>query len=241
MKFEEQIMNIGYTDACHSGVVQVVILRMTYMSMVNYSYLIVDHINNRAVIVDPAWDIRKVDQALENTGTILSGILLTHSHPDHIHLAKPLSEKYDCPIWMSNEEIAYSGFWDQQLIGVDRTPWSVGQIQIEPLFTPGHTPGGMCYLIGNSLFTGDTLFAEGCGLCPDIKGAHNMYDSIEFLKKRISPETLIFPGHSYGRPPGQAFLQILKNNIYLQFKNKNDFTAYRLRKGQNQRSFFDFQ
>ncbi|WP_459212146.1 MBL fold metallo-hydrolase [Aquimarina rhabdastrellae] len=241
MKFEEAIMNIGYTDAYHSGVVQVVILRMTYMSIVNYSYLIVDHINNQAVIVDPAWDMRKVDQALKKTKTILSGILLTHSHPDHVHLARPLSRKYNCPIWMSNEEITYSGFYDQQLKGIDNTPWSVGQIQIEPLLTPGHTPGGMCYLIGNSLFTGDTLFAEGCGLCPDIKGAHSMYDSIEFLKKKIMPETLIFPGHSYGKSPGQIFSQILKNNIYLQFKNKNDFTAYRLRKGQNKLSFFDFQ
>ncbi|WP_106794046.1 MBL fold metallo-hydrolase [Aquimarina sp. Aq78] len=241
MKFENLIMDIGYTDTGYSGIVQVVILRMTYMSMVNYSYLVVDHINNQAIIVDPAWDMRKVEQALENTGTVLSGILLTHSHLDHIHLAKPLAEKYCCPIWMSNEEITYSGFHAPQLESIGTTPWSVGQIQIEPLFTPGHTPGGMCYLIGNSLFTGDTLFAEGCGLCFDMQGAHNMYESIKYLKKRIATDTLIFPGHSYGRPPGQVFSEVLKQNIYLQFKNKNDFTAYRLRKGQNKLNFFDFQ
>ncbi|WP_024772249.1 MBL fold metallo-hydrolase [Aquimarina macrocephali] len=241
MKFENLIMDIGYTDTGYSGIVQVVILRMTYMSMVNYSYLVVDHINNQAIIVDPAWDMRKVEQALENTETVLSGILLTHSHLDHIHLAKPLAEKYGCPIWMSNEEIRYSGFHAPQLEGVGTTPWSVGQIQIEPLFTPGHTPGGMCYLIGNSLFTGDTLFAEGCGLCFDMQGAHNMFESIEYLKKRIVSDTLIFPGHSYGRSPGQVFSEVLKQNIYLQFKNKNDFAAYRLRKGQNKLNFFDFQ
>ncbi|MBG6133268.1 hydroxyacylglutathione hydrolase [Aquimarina sp. EL_43] len=241
MKFENLIMNVGYTDTGYNGIVQVVILRMTHMSMVNYSYLVVDHINNQAVIVDPAWDIRKVEQALENTETVLSGILLTHSHLDHIHLAQPLAEKYSCPIWMSNEEIAYSGYYAPQLEGINITPWSVGQIQIEPLFTPGHTPGGMCYLIGNSLFSGDTLFAEGCGLCFDVQGAHKMFDSIEHLKKRIAPDTLIFPGHSYGRSPGQEFSQVLKHNIYLQFKNKNDFTAYRLRKGQNKLNFFDFQ
>ncbi len=234
-------MNVKHIDVGYSGVIQVVILRMTYMSMVNYSYMVLDYINNKAIIVDPAWDIEKIEQTLEDTETVLSGILLTHSHPDHIHLARPLAEKYHCPVWMSNEEIEDSGFSAPQLVGIDKTPWSVGQIQIEPIFTPGHTPGGMCYLIGNSLFTGDTLFIEGCGLCPDIESAHDMFESIEYLKNRLKPETLIFPGHSYGRPPGQTFSYVLKNNIYLQFNNKNDFTAYRLRKGQNKVSFFDFK
>ncbi|ELR72073.1 Hydroxyacylglutathione hydrolase [Fulvivirga imtechensis AK7] len=241
MKFEDSVMGINYIDAGYSGVIQVAVLRMTYVSMVNYSYLVVDHINNQAVIVDPAWDMEKVERALEDTGTILSGILLTHAHPDHTDLAKPLAAKYNCPIWMSNEEIAGSGFYAPQLVGIDTTPWPMGQIQIQPIFTPGHTPGGMCYLIGNSLFTGDTLFAEGCGLCPDVKAAHDMYASLEYLKSKLKPETRVFPGHSYGKQPGQEFSQILKDNIYLQFKNKNDFTAYRLRKGQNRLSFFDFR
>lgn len=241
MKFEDLERCIHYIDAGFRGVIQVAVLRMTYVSMVNYSYLIVDNITNQSVIVDPAWNMEKIDQALEDTGTTLSGILLTHAHPDHTDLARPLAEKHHCPVWMSNEEIADSGFYAPQLVGIDPRPWSVGQVQIQPILTPGHTPGGMCYLVGNNLFTGDTLFAEGCGLCPDMEAAHNMFESLEHLKSRLTPETLIFPGHSYGRQPGQKFSQVLKDNIYLQFKNKYDFTAYRLRKGQNRLSFFDFR
>lgn len=241
MKFEDLGMGINYIDAGYSGVIQVAVLRMTYVSMVNYSYLVIDNISNQAVVVDPAWNMEKIDQALEDSGTTLSGILLTHSHPDHTDLAKPLAVKYSCPIWMSNKEIADSGFYAPQLIGIDATPWSVGQIQIHPLITPGHTPGSICYLIGDNLFTGDTLFAEGCGFCPDMRAAHDMYESLERIKSRLKPETRIFPGHSYGKQPGQQFSLILRDNIYLQFKNKNDFTAYRLRKGQNKLSFFDFR
>lgn len=241
MKYDDLGTDINYTDTGYNEVVpQVVILRMSYKFIVNYSYLVVDYSSNQSVVVDPAWDMEKIETALACTQTRLSGILLTHSHPDHVHLAEPLAAKYHCPIWMSNEEIAFSGFNVQHLIGIDTMPWFVGKIKIQPILTPGHTPGSACYLIGKNLFAGDTLFAEGCGICPDIEAAYNMFTSLEHLKRRLEPETRVFPGHVYGKPPGQEFSEVLKNNIYLQFRNENDFAAYRLRKGQNKLSFFDF-
>jgi hydroxyacylglutathione hydrolase len=234
-------MDISYVGAESNQLVsEVVVLRMTYMSIVNYSYLVVDRVTNRSVIIDPAWDIEKIYAALTSTGTMLSGILLTHSHPDHIHLAEPLAAKYHCPVWMSHEEIAASRLNIQQLTGINMVPWSVGRIIIQPILTPGHTLGSTCYLIGNNLFTGDTLFAEGCGICADTQAAYDMFTSLEFLKNRLTPETRIFPGHVYGKPPGQMFSQLLKDNIYLQFANHRDFAAYRLRKGQNTSSHFNF-
>ncbi len=219
---------------------QVVLLRMSNLFIINYNYLVVDYVSNKSVIIDPAWDMEKIEQSLTTTQTSLSGILLTHSHPDHVHLAKPLASKYKCPIWMSREEITVSGFNAPQLVGIDMNPWSVGQLKIQPILTPGHSPGSVCFLIGENLFSGDTLFAEGCGLCPDIPSAHKMFESMQKLKARLSPETRIFPGHSYGKEPGQKFSKILKNNIYLQFDNKENFAAYRLRKGQNKLSHFNF-
>lgn len=242
MKFGDLVINKNNKDLEYSEVVpQVVVLKMSYLFMINYNYLVVDNINNQAIIVDPAWDMEKIDQALASTRARLSGVLLTHSHPDHVHLAVPLAAKYHCPIWMSYEEIATSGFNAQQLVGIDMTPWSVGQLIIQPILTPGHTPGSICYLIGDNLFTGDTLFAEGCGICSDTQAAHTMWASLEYLKSRLKPETQVFPGHNYGKPPGQKFSHLLKDNIYLQFKNENDFAKYRLRKGQNKLKFFDFR
>src|SRR5688572_25710892 len=128
MKFEELQKDINYIDTEYSGVLQVVVLRMTFAFMVNYTYLVVDHMTNRSVIVDPAWDMDKIDLVLASTRAKLCGVLLTHAHPDHIHLAEPLAEKYDCPIWMSHEEMADSGFKARQLVGVNMIPWEVGQM-----------------------------------------------------------------------------------------------------------------
>lgn len=220
---------------------EVVVLEVHYQFMKNYNYLIVDPLSRQAVVVDPAWQIDVIDQALEDAAATLSGVLITHSHADHINLAKTVSVKYDCPIWMSKTEIAQSGFTAPQLIAIDETPWLVGNMRIKPIATPGHTPGCICYLIGDNLFTGDVLFAEGCGICPDVPGAHAMYASLMHLKSLLKPETRIFPGHSYGKVPGQTFSHLLQENIYLQFRDKESFTAFRLRSGQNKLKMFNFR
>lgn len=234
-------MNEQQPDVRHNGAMpQVVALKMCHEFMKNYSYLVVDPGSRHAIIVDPAWQMEKIDQALIDTQTSLSGVLITHSHPDHVHLALPIAEAFDCPIWMSKEEISASGFSAAALVGIDTSPLAVGQMLIEPIFTPGHTPGCMCYLIAGNLFTGDVLFAEGCGICPDTEAAHTMFASLETLKNRLRPETRIFPGHSYGTPPGQRLSQLLRENIYLQFADKHSFAAFRMRSGQNVAKMFDF-
>lgn len=230
-----------HAEAKHSGAApRVVVLKMCYQSITNYNYLVVDRGSRQSVIVDPAWQIEKIDQALMDMQARLCGILITHSHPDHVHLAKPIAKQHDCPIWMSKEEIRASGFDAPQLIGIDRNPWMVGQMLIEPILTPGHTPGCTCYLIGHNLFSGDVLFAEGCGMCLDTEAAHAMFASLEHLKMRLKPETRIFPGHSYGEPPGQTLAQLLRDNMYLHFSDKDSFAAFRLRSGQNATKMFNF-
>jgi|SRR5579863_7640226 len=234
-------MNREYENPKYNGLTpRVIVLKMTYQSMKNFSYLVVDPGSLEAVIVDPTWQMEKVDQALLDTHAHLSGILITHSHPDHVHLAKPLAERHGCPIWMSTEEIAASGFRAQQLTAIDTSPWAVGRMLIEPILTPGHTPGSVCYLIDDNLFTGDVLFAEGCGICPDTRAAYEMFESLENLKNRLKPQTQVFPGHSYGKPPGQLLSQLLKDNIYLQFSDKYSFAAFRLRSGQDKAKMFTF-
>ncbi len=231
-----------FIDREHKGIKpKVIILRLSHQYMINYTYIVIDSCSNLAVIIDPAWQIDKIKEAVSNFNLSLEGILITHAHPDHVHLAKPLSVMYNCPIWISKHEIVYSGYNADRLIGIDSEPWSIGGMRIEPLLTPGHTPGSICFLISDYLFTGDTLFAEGCGMCSDIESAYSMFESLDFLKRYLNPHTLIYPGHMYVLPLGQQFSQLLSKNIYLQFKCKEDFANFRLRKEQNKKKFFKFQ
>ena len=234
MTLDTEAVNFGPTP-------DVVVLDVRYGSMKNYNYLVVDPETRQAVIVDPAWEMGKIEQAVSDARATLRGVLVTHSHPDHMDLARPLAEKYDCPIWMSNAEIAVMRFKTPRLAGIDSSSWRVGQMLIEPILTPGHTPGSTCYLIGANLFTGDVLFAEGCGMCPDVQSAYAMFASLELLKARLDPGTRIFPGHSYGQPAGQSMSRLRRENIYLQFPDKESFAAFRLRSTQDRAKLFSFR
>lgn len=221
---------------------EVLVLRVSRGLMRNNNYLVVDPTSRAAVAVDPAFEMDKIESALAGAQATLRGILITHAHFDHVDLARPLAERHDCPIWMSKLEIAHSGFHARQLIGIDASmTWRVGNLRIQPLWTPGHTPGCVCYLIGDNLFTGDVLFAEGCGVCADLPAARQMFDSLQRLKMQLEPQTQIFPGHTYMRPPGQSFAELLRWNMYLQFDDCHSFTAYRLRRGQTTTKLLDFR
>lgn len=234
-------MDMQWVDGDDAQAPRVFLVKVSRLAMKNNTALVVDPATSQSVIVDPAWQLGKIESAVAETGSTLRGILITHAHPDHIDLAKPLAELHGCPIWMSRQEIASSGFDAPQLVAIDETPWSAGRMTIQPILAPGHTPGCVCYLIGNHLFTGDVLFAEGCGICADVAAAHAMFESLERLKSRVRPHTRIYPGHTYVRPPGQRFSEVLNHNLYLHFPDKHAFAAFRLRKGQSAGKWLDFR
>lgn len=220
--------------------INVQILRVQNFWIINYCYLVINDVTKSAVMIDPAWEINKIENSFREHNVHLGGILLTHHHKDHVNLADPLAKKYRVPVYMSQIEIDCYNFHCANLTPIKEfNAFNLDGIEINPIFTPGHTEGSTSYLISKNFFTGDTLFIEGCGLCKNNVAAGLMFDTLQMIKTRISLDTLIYPGHSYGQPVGKAFKFLDLHNVYLLINNRNDFIEFRMRP--NQKKLFDFQ
>ncbi len=216
-------------------------IKTRFLNMINYSYIVVDNESKKALVVDPSWEIDKIINKLNEENAMLTTILLTHSHEDHTNLVNALVKRYNANVYMSEKEINYYGFRCKNLQRLnDLDEICINKTKISCILTAGHTAGGMCYLLKNCMFTGDTLFSEGCGLCFGIgASAEKMYDSIQRIKSLVANDVLIFPGHSYGVEPGKSFGHLRMINAYLGIEDKKKFVDFRNRK--NIRGMFNFK
>jgi glyoxylase-like metal-dependent hydrolase (beta-lactamase superfamily II) len=199
---------------------------MFAQQMRNFAYLIGDRETGDTVVVDPAYEANDLVDALEADGMHLSGVLVTHHHPDHVGgsmmgiqfqgLAE-LLERVSVPVHVNTHEAE----WVSRITGIamsdlakhehgDRV--SVGGIDIELLHTPGHTPGSQCFLLDGQLIAGDTLFLEGCGRT-DFPGGDvdAMFRSLQALAQ-LPGDPVVFPGHWYSLEPSAALSDVRRSN-----------------------------
>jgi hydroxyacylglutathione hydrolase len=101
----------------------------------------------------------------------------------------------------------------------------VGDVEVEFLHTPGHTPGSQCFRIKNTLVSGDTLFINGCGRV-DLPGSNSedMYRSLQKLSE-LPEETLLLPGHNYGHVPNATMGETKAQNTYLRVPDLETWKA----------------
>lgn len=217
------------------------VLRLQQMPFINYSYLIVDKRTRKAAIIDPAWNLDEIMNIIQKKSAKLSSILLTHSHHDHVQLVEPLVEIFNPKVYMSQLEIYDYGYHCNHLNELyDNDFIMLGDTAISCLLTPGHTAGSMCYMLSHHVFTGDTVFMEGCGYCGGIGGsADQMFDSFQKVIAKVPSHCLVYPGHSYGWPLGKPLAQVRKDNLYFQLDKREYFVKFRMRR--QQRGLFDFQ
>ena len=155
------------------------------------------HNGKEAFVVDPSISEKKILKALNDRSLSLKGILLTHGHFDHIWRAQEIREETRAPLYVHELD-------NEMLIDADKNAYrtftgndftikkadvllrngdviELGDEKITVLHTPGHTRGSVCYDTGDSIITGDTIFAEGFGRC-DLYGG-NMSALKESIKK----------------------------------------------------------
>lgn len=215
-------------------------IRVSALDFINYTYLVIDQITNEAFLIDPAWDYKLILEKMKDCGAILKGILLTHAHYDHINLVESfLNDDNSIQIYISAIESKFYHFHCKNLnLLYDNDFIGIGGLYIQCIHAPGHTKGSFLYLIENHLFTGDTIFIEGCGICSCVGGdADEMYRTVQMVKK-LPLDVIVWPGHSFGKSTGVELREIVENNIYFLLERK-EFINFRNRK--NQAKLMDFK
>lgn len=201
----------------HTGILQV------------NTYLLIDEKTKEAVIIDLGGDFERINQVIKENDANLKFIINTHGHFDHIMGDLAVQEaEVTVPVYMH-----IGDQWHADHIGASLKRWGVmddhppikiaeyidenkklqiGDIPIKIIHTPGHSQGGLCYLIENNLFSGDTLFNESIGRTDFEDGDYDTL--IKSIKEKLLPldeSTIVYPGHG----PSTTIEHEKKHNSFL--------------------------
>ena len=185
-----------------------------------------------AVIIDPAGDEDKLLSLLEIKSLRAKYIVNTHGHADHVLGNQTLKNLLKIPVCMheaddrffsdpsvreiSSQELKLPPTDPVDIKLKDGDVLELGTLNIEVIHTPGHTPGSVCYLVGENLFTGDTLFVGAAGRTDLIGGSLNtLIKSIEKKLIVLPKQTIVWPGHDYGESPSSTIGREMEENPYI--------------------------
>jgi hydroxyacylglutathione hydrolase len=156
-------------------------------------YVVACGSTQEAVVIDPGDDAQKIGDQL--AGKTVRWICFTHAHPGHTGAKEAIKLATGASTAMHlADATAHLKSADRYLLAGDRLPF--GQFELEVLITPGHSPGGLSYRVGNHLFTGDTLLAGKIGRV-DLPGSNRqqMLLSLHGQLLTLPDNTVVYPGH----------------------------------------------
>lgn len=200
----------------------------------NFSYVIADTVTRQAYIVDPSGDFLKVSALCAAHQYHVVGVLLTHTHHDHMDMIHIATTDYHVPIYVYEAGLLEVAKYEDVRGLTDGMKLPLGAGEINVIHTPGHTDDSVCFFIAGEqaedgipkVITGDTLFVGGCGRTNELR-VKDLYESLRELAA-LPKETVVFPGHDYGQTPNSTIAHECMYNKYYQVANFNEFHKLRL-------------
>ncbi len=203
----------------------------------NSIHFIFDHHSKQCALIDPAWEADLFIQKITAKGYTLSDIWLTHWHPDHTNAVDEIAAKTGATITVGIHEMPYLNLSHPVRTVNHHDIITVGKTQAQVINTPGHSAGGVCYLLDGRLIAGDTLFVYGAGHCA-LPGANpaDLFHSLQTLKQ-IPDATWLHCGHNYGAEITTTMAEQNRHNPFLLIDNASDFIRYRTQIHDNTRTY----
>ena len=168
-----------------------IIRKIRVGDMENNTYLLEDPSSHDAILVDGCFDAPRILSAIEGAKVVV--IVQTHAHFDHVQALAELKEALRVPVYAHPGE-EYPVKIDRDL--KDGETIGFGRKEARVIHTPGHTPGGICLLVGKHLISGDTLFPGGPGnTFGDAQAFGTIITSIKDKLMSLPDETRVYPGH----------------------------------------------
>ena len=165
-------------------------------------YVLIDPQTKQAVFIDTAYNAEAMMAVLEERHATLTGVCLTHGHMDHAGGLDRIVAEWPVPVYLGEGDFPLLPWKPPQasvVVPKDAQVLAVGDLMVECLATPGHTPGGYCYKVqsrGQALcFVGDTLFAGSVGGSNPLSLYTDHLASVRRRVLQMDPDTVLLPGH----------------------------------------------
>lgn len=176
----------------------------------NFGYLVADEEEKKAIVIDPSFSPERLVELARARNYKILYVFNTHDHSDHTNGNATIER-------LTGRRALLYGSTDllTNLRVIDGAVFPLGRLEARIIHTPGHTPDSTCILVGDALFTGDTLFVGKVGGTDFTRGAKMEYASLHKKLLTLPDTTRVFPGHDYGTSPRSTIGDERRTNPFL--------------------------